>query len=218
MLGYFNDDGQVAVLYSPGYGCGWSNTYNNRHEGLLFHPEIVQRVLDGDRDLITQEWLEELGFSNVYIGGVSQLEIFWLSPGERFLVTEFDGFEEITTISDFDLTVPICSETTYCEDEQVAVLISPDWGSGWYTSNGRNESLLFHPKIVQRVLDGDRDLITQEWLEELGFSNVYTEGVSQLEITWLSPGERFLITEHNGSEEITTVSDLETTAPSLPVS
>lgn len=40
----YNEQGEVAVLYSPGYGAGWSTW--NPHD-CLFTPEIVQLVLEG---------------------------------------------------------------------------------------------------------------------------------------------------------------------------
>jgi len=36
-------------------------------------------------------------------------------------------------------------------DGKVAVLYSPDYGSGWYTWNPNNPELLFDPAIVQLV-------------------------------------------------------------------
>ena len=30
-------DGKVAILYSPGYGAGWS-TWNDDNDGEYFHP------------------------------------------------------------------------------------------------------------------------------------------------------------------------------------
>lgn len=42
-------DGKVAVLYSPGYGAGWTTwTYDSKlHEVMLFHPLIVEKVESG---------------------------------------------------------------------------------------------------------------------------------------------------------------------------
>lgn len=40
-------DGEIAVLYSPGYGAGWSTQNKGEfEERLLMDAEIVQAVLD----------------------------------------------------------------------------------------------------------------------------------------------------------------------------
>lgn len=50
-------DGKVAVLYSPGYGAGWSTwCYNDDLvKTLLFHPLIVEKVESGlEREITTE--------------------------------------------------------------------------------------------------------------------------------------------------------------------
>lgn len=98
-------NGLVAVLYSPGYGAGWTTwTYNkNLHEVMLFHPLIVEKVESGKEGEINNKWLvENFGedFKNVYCGGAYQLEIKWLPEGTAFTIDEYDGFEAITTLDD----------------------------------------------------------------------------------------------------------------------
>lgn len=93
-------DGKVAVLYSPGYGAGWSTwCYNNDLiETLLFHPLIVEKVESGLEQEITSEWLaKQFGedFEDVYCGGADQLEIEWLPEGTAFRIEEYDGFETV---------------------------------------------------------------------------------------------------------------------------
>ena len=95
-------DGKVAVLYSPGYGAGWSTwCYNDDLvETLLFHPLIVEKVESGHENEITAEWLvQQFGeeFEDVYCGGAGQLEIEWLPKGAAFRIDEYDGFETVIT-------------------------------------------------------------------------------------------------------------------------
>ena len=99
-------DGNVAVLYSPGYGAGWSTwCYNDDLvETLLFHPLIVEKVESGHENEITTEWLvQQFGeeFEDVYCGGADQLEIAWLPEGTAFRIEEYDGFE--TVVSTYQL-------------------------------------------------------------------------------------------------------------------
>ena len=95
-------DGEVAILYSPGYGAGWSTwCYNDDLiETLLFHPLIVEKVESGLEREITTEWLvQQFGedFENVYCGGAGVLKIEWLPKGTAFRIDEYDGFETVIT-------------------------------------------------------------------------------------------------------------------------
>ena len=95
-------DGKVAVLYSPGYGAGWSTwCYNDALvETLLFHPLIVEKVESGLERTITTKWLvQQFGeeFEDVYCGGACQLKIKWLLEGTAFRIDEYDGSEIVIT-------------------------------------------------------------------------------------------------------------------------
>lgn len=95
-------DGKVAVVYSEGYGAGWS-TQNTELEELAFHPKIVEMVLNGRQSEINEDWLaENLGeeYADVYCGGAGDLTIEWVPVGTKFLITEYDGAESIITIDD----------------------------------------------------------------------------------------------------------------------
>lgn len=92
-------DGQVAVLYSPGYGAGWF-TWNTDTPEILFDPAIVE--------LVEQERWEELQsyltlkYPNIYSGGFRDLHIRWIPVGTQFIVYEHDGNESIETRDSVD--------------------------------------------------------------------------------------------------------------------
>lgn len=99
-------DGMVAVLYSPGYGAGWStwSSVNVESDSLLFDPSVVTLVEDKDAGRITREQLVELveaycdqkyGENRVYCGGVDDLVIEWIPEGTQFKINEYDGSESI---------------------------------------------------------------------------------------------------------------------------
>lgn len=91
-------NGEVAIVYSPGFGAGWYswNTENDQSEKLLFHPKLVEMVEQNRQSEITEEWVErELGLKNVYTGGASDLKIKWLPIGTRFILEEYDGNESV---------------------------------------------------------------------------------------------------------------------------
>ena len=90
------ENGKVAVLFSPGYGSGWS-TWND-HPAILFDPAVVEYVqADGkmmDRDDMIK-YLEDT-YPGIYLGsGFDDLEIAWIPQGTRFKITEYDGYESV---------------------------------------------------------------------------------------------------------------------------
>jgi len=93
-------DGKVAVLYSPGFGAGWS-TWNTPLPELLFDPIIVDFVLNKP-----ENWLQgieaycELVYPGAYTGGASDLEVMWIPAGSQFLVEEYDGSESVVLMDE----------------------------------------------------------------------------------------------------------------------
>lgn len=85
-------DGNVAVLYSPGFGAGWYS-WNSEREGLLFDREIVEAVLAGDNKRAAQ--IAERKYPNIYAGGADGLTVEWVPKGSRFEIAEYDGSESV---------------------------------------------------------------------------------------------------------------------------
>lgn len=98
---YTNEHGEVAVLFSPGFGAGWStwNDYKEEAEILLFNPELVQAVLDKKSTKEIEAIAERL-VPGGYFGGACDLTVLWLEPGTIFCVEEYDGSESIRTYDD----------------------------------------------------------------------------------------------------------------------
>lgn len=98
-----NEDGMVAVVYSPGYGGGWYtwNTGLVGSEMLVFDPIIVDAVLKKDTSTtwITdiEKRVEELFGKDEYVSmvGLDQLEVEWLPRDTKFVIQEYDGSEYI---------------------------------------------------------------------------------------------------------------------------
>ena len=90
-------DGKVAILYSPGYGAGWSTWAND--PTMVFCPSLAEAV---DRDASLEELrqiaMEE--FPGEYHGGLKNLHIVWLEPGTRFEISEYDGSESVRIFDD----------------------------------------------------------------------------------------------------------------------
>ena len=86
-------DGDVAVLYSPGFGAGWY-TWHHKLE-LVFSPVVVAMVETGFRSQIAG-WVKEL-YPDAYICtvGAVDLQIEWLPVGTTFEIEEYDGSESV---------------------------------------------------------------------------------------------------------------------------
>lgn len=99
-------DGKVAVVIAPSFGAGWSSWNSELKETLVFHPAIVQMVLDGRREEIDEDWLvthfgEEFQYG--CYGANDNLTIEWIPVGTKFCITEYDGAESIMTTADLTL-------------------------------------------------------------------------------------------------------------------
>jgi hypothetical protein len=86
------DNGKVAVLYSPGFGAGWS-TWNRGVPEILFDPAIVKFIEhDQMAELTTYVTLK---YPGLYTGGMTSLSVAWVSVGTEFRIKEYDGAESI---------------------------------------------------------------------------------------------------------------------------
>ena len=94
---------------------------------------------------------------------------------------------------------------------EVAVLVSPGFGAGWYTWNLEHPECLFDPDIVEAVLakkstDDIIALAEAKW----GTGNddyFYAGGARSLTVEWVPIGTRFQIDEYDGSEGIEIADD-----------
>jgi hypothetical protein len=100
-------DGKVAVLYSPGYGAGWSTWGDCDSEQVMFDPSIVYMVqemnkaADESNVSLFESWVSNIEeyckdkYPDLYLGGVKDLDIAWISEGTYFRIDEHDGSESI---------------------------------------------------------------------------------------------------------------------------
>jgi hypothetical protein len=92
-------DGKVAVLYSPGFGAGWSTWANDdQKEALCMDARIVGPVLAGD--IAGAVVAAQAMFPDVYTGGADTLKVEWIKKGEAFEVREYDGSESVHVLGD----------------------------------------------------------------------------------------------------------------------
>jgi hypothetical protein len=98
----FIRDGHVAVVYSPGYGAGWS-TWNQEYstEELIFDPGLVDLVLAGKEheEIVVYATLKWPG---ACLLGLSNLDVKWVPVGTRFQIRDDDGHEDVMLCDDID--------------------------------------------------------------------------------------------------------------------
>lgn len=86
-------------------------------------------------------------------------------------------------------------------DGKVAVLYSPEFGAGWSTwayTPELKEQMVFCPALVFALEKGEDPIVVGEAL----FPNEYHGGLNDLKVFWIPMGERFRISEYDGSESI----------------
>jgi hypothetical protein len=101
-------NGEVAVLYSPGHGSGWS-TWNEDHPAILFDPTVVEYVRTECKSMSRVDMIEYLmdTYPGIYFGsGFDDLEIRWVPVGTRFYIHEYDGSETVVLV-DTELDIQV---------------------------------------------------------------------------------------------------------------
>lgn len=103
-------DGHIAVLYSSGYGSGWS-TWNDSDlkETLMFEPnvvDLVQSYLDNkisheQMQRYVQIYVQDKYEGKVFDMGIDGLDIAWIPVGTKFRIEEYDGSETVICLEDY---------------------------------------------------------------------------------------------------------------------
>lgn len=100
MVEKYIKDGKVAVLYSPGYGAGWS-TWGSDDEDLVFDCDLAKKV-DTGATLDELIRYSEATWPDQYTGGLQDISICWVEPGTSFKIDEYDGYESVVLMGEVD--------------------------------------------------------------------------------------------------------------------
>lgn len=98
----YTKKGEIKVLISPGYGAGWS-TWDTNSINLAVDKRIVEFFESHGRNVERDkliDFLESIGYNDVYIGGWWDIVIKTVKPNERFLINEYDGSESLISFSE----------------------------------------------------------------------------------------------------------------------
>ena len=102
-------DGRIAVLYSPGFGAGWSTwADDNQKEALCMDARIVGPFLAGDKAGAVAAAVAM--FPDLYTGGADELQVMWIEKGKAFEVEEYEGTESVHVLG--ERIVTLASEPT----------------------------------------------------------------------------------------------------------
>ena len=89
-------DGKVAILYSPGFGAGWSTWNDDKYREFLLHDEKLVELVETKQKGKIVEYVKSV-YPGEYLTllDLAKLEVEWVSSGTQFIITEYDGSEGI---------------------------------------------------------------------------------------------------------------------------
>lgn len=93
---YYNDKGDVAIIYSPGYGAGWSTWNSTLGEAAVFDKNLVEALLTNNHLKVAS--ILKSKYPDAYTGGIDKACIAWVPVGSQFDITEYDGSERVRII------------------------------------------------------------------------------------------------------------------------
>ena len=96
-----------SILYSPGYGAGWS-TWADKDQAVFLtqDPTLVSFAQRKATIEEVSNYLKTIYPDNVpYLGGWGDITIFELSKGTLYRIEEYDGSESVVTLSNVEWMV-----------------------------------------------------------------------------------------------------------------
>lgn len=97
---YWNDKKTAyGVLYSPGYGAGWSS-WNDK--ALAYDKRVIDYWMTHKHAKIKEvsKYLKELGYdAYVSVSNWYNLELEWMRPLVYWRINEYDGSESIEILN-----------------------------------------------------------------------------------------------------------------------
>ena len=91
----------------------------------------------------------------------------------------------------------------YNEKNEVAVIINPNYGAGWYTWNEEYPECLFDPDCVRSILSGERN---HEEIAKEKWADGFWKGHASI-VAWVPVGTKFIIHEYDGLETVENLMD-----------
>jgi len=82
---------KVGIIYSPGYGAGWS-TWGC---GEMALDQELAEAIEGKESYERILEIAERNWPDQYYGGLKSCVVEWIDKGTRFKIKEYDGYESI---------------------------------------------------------------------------------------------------------------------------
>ncbi len=92
-MGKYIVEGKVGVLFSPGIGAGFSTWGDSE---MCIDGDLVDAFISEDDAEFKHILIHK--YDNPYVD--MNVEVAWVKTGERFMITERNGSEEILIIDD----------------------------------------------------------------------------------------------------------------------
>lgn len=99
---YYNENGELGVLISVGFGAGWS-TWND--ENLAYDKRIIEKWLEKVTSREMSDYLKSIGYGSPYMGGYGDLRLRFIPRGTMFCIHEYAGAEPIETPETMGMTM-----------------------------------------------------------------------------------------------------------------
>lgn len=97
---YYNENGEVGILISRGFGAGWSTCDYNHGYDIAMDKRIIEKWLTSPNSDEMKEFLNSIGYEGIYMGGYKNLYLEFIEPGTLFYIDEYDGAESLVTQND----------------------------------------------------------------------------------------------------------------------
>ena len=99
---YYNENDELGVLISGGFGAGWS-TWNDQN--LAYDKRIIEKWLENVSSNDMQDYIVSLGYDRPYMGGYHDLRLEFVPRGTMYCIHEYDGAESIETPETMCMTI-----------------------------------------------------------------------------------------------------------------
>ncbi len=99
---YENENGDIAVLVSRGFGAGWSTWASSEDvtsEFLCMDKTLVEMAINTASE---EDVIEYINDENIYTGGWEDVRVEWIPKGSAFIIEEYDGAESLQLMDKID--------------------------------------------------------------------------------------------------------------------
>ena len=103
-----DDEGNVAVLVSLGYGAGYFTSNLFHSDECIFDPFVIEIVknprwsTDPEKLKVINHHLKDKYGQSFDTRGIEDLVVEWIPEGTKFRISEYDGHEYIEVLHEID--------------------------------------------------------------------------------------------------------------------